>query len=103
RRQPALRWQGWCPRGEPCYGSISGRQSGDSVMNRRTIIRTAAGTLVAALVSARGQQPDKVWRVGILDPGIPHLFAAFRESMRDRGFVERRNVRFEEKNANGNP
>ena len=72
-------------------------------MNRRTIIRTAAATLVAAWLSARGQQPDKVWRVGILDPGIPHLFAAFRESMRDLGYVERRNIRFEEKNANGNP
>jgi putative ABC transport system substrate-binding protein len=72
-------------------------------MNRRTIIRSAAGTLVAAFLSARGQQPDKVWRVGILDPGIPHLFAAFRESMRDLGYVDRRNVRFDEKNANGNP
>src|SRR5258708_28847419 len=70
-------------------------------MNRRTIIRGAAGTLVAALLSARGQQPDKLWRVGILDPGIPHLFAAFRESMRDLGYVDRGNVRFEEKNANG--
>ena len=76
---------------------------GDSVMNRRTIIRVAGGTLVAALLSARGQQPDKVWRVGILDPGLPHLFAAFRESMRDLGYVEHRNIRFEEKNANGNP
>jgi ABC-type uncharacterized transport system substrate-binding protein len=72
-------------------------------MDRRTIIRAAAGTLVAACLSARGQQPDKVWRVGILDPGIPHLFAAFRESMRDLGYVEGRNIRFVEKNANGYP
>jgi len=72
-------------------------------MNRRTIIRIAGGTLVAAWLSARGQQPDKVWRVGILDPGLPHLFAAFRESMRDLGYVEGRNIRFGEKNANGNP
>ena len=72
-------------------------------MDRRMMIRAAAGTLVAACLSARGQQPDKVWRVGILDPGIPHLFTAFRESMRDLGYVEGRNIRFEEKNANGNP
>ena len=71
-------------------------------MNRRTILRTAAGTLAAALLSARGQQPDKVWRVGLLDPGLPHLFAAFRESLRDLGYVERRNISFEERNANGN-
>jgi len=70
-------------------------------MNRRTIIRGAAAALVAPLLSARGQQPDKVRRVGILDPGLPHLFAAFRESMRDLGYVDRGNVRFEEKNANG--
>ena len=62
-------------------------------MKRRTIIRIAGGTLVGALLSARGQQPDKVWRVGILDPGLPHLFAAFRELMRDLGYVERRNIR----------
>ena len=72
------------------------------MINRRTILRTAAGTLAAALLSARGQQPDKVWRVGLLDPGLPHLFAAFRESMRDLGYVERRNIKFEERNANGN-
>jgi putative ABC transport system substrate-binding protein len=72
-------------------------------MNRRTIIRIAGGTLVAACLPARGEQPDKVWRVGILDPGLPDLFAAFRESMRDLGYVERRNIRFEEKKANGNP
>ena len=41
-------------------------QSGESVMNRRTIIRTAAATLVGAWLSARGQQPDKVWRVGVM-------------------------------------
>src|ERR1700731_5015045 len=71
-------------------------------MKRRIFIRAATGTLVAALLSARGQQPDKVWRVGILDPSLPHLFAAFRDSMRDLGYVERRNIKFEEKNANGN-
>ena len=72
-------------------------------MNRRTIIRIAGGTLVAACLPARGEQPDKVWRVGILDPGLPDLFAAFRESMRDLGYVERRNIGFEEKKADGNP
>jgi putative ABC transport system substrate-binding protein len=71
-------------------------------MKRRTIIRAAASALAAALLSARGQQPDKVWRVGVLDPGLPHLFAAFRESMRGLGYVERGNIRFDERNANGN-
>jgi len=72
-------------------------------MDRRTFIASVGGSLVALPLLGEGQQPDKVWRVGILDPGLPDLFAAFRESMRDLGYVERRNIRFEEKKANGNP
>jgi len=73
-------------------------------VNRRTIIRTAAGAVVAAaLLPAKGQQPEKMWRVGILDPGIPHLFAAFRESMHGLGYVEGQNITFEERSANGDP
>jgi putative ABC transport system substrate-binding protein len=70
-------------------------------MDRRTIIRTAAGTFVATVLLARGQQPDKVWRIGILDPGVPHLFAAFREAMQRLGYVEGRNITFEVKSADG--
>jgi putative ABC transport system substrate-binding protein len=72
-------------------------------MYRRTILRAAAGALVATALSARGQQPGKIWRVGILDPGIPELFAAFRQSMRELGYVERVNIMFEQKSANGDP
>jgi putative ABC transport system substrate-binding protein len=72
-------------------------------MHRRAIIRTGAGIFIAAVLPARGQPTGKVWRVGILDPGIPHLFAAFRESMRELGYIERRNLRYEERNARGNP
>lgn len=46
---------------------------------------------------------DRPRHVGILDPGIPHLFAAFRESMRDLGYVEGRTVVYEVRNAEGNP
>src|SRR5262245_19505718 len=70
-------------------------------MNRRTILSSAVGTLVAAAFAARGQQPDKVWRVGILDAGIPHLFAAFRDAMQRLGYVEGKNIKFEVKSAEG--
>ena len=70
-------------------------------MHRRAII--GVGMFIAAVLPARGQLTGKVWRVGILDPGIPHLFAAFRESMRELGYVERRNLKYEERNARGNP
>ena len=72
-------------------------------MDRRTIIRSAAGTLVATLLSARAQQSDKVWRIGILDPGTPLSYAAFREGMRDLGYIDGRNIKYEIKDAQGKP
>jgi putative ABC transport system substrate-binding protein len=42
-----------------------------------------------------------VRRIGILDPGVPHLFAAFREAMAKMGYIEGRNIRFEIRNAEG--
>lgn len=65
-------------------------------------MRTAAGALAAAMLPARGQLPERA-RVGVLDPGLPHLFTAFRESMRDLGYIEGQNVMFEGRSANGNP
>jgi ABC-type uncharacterized transport system substrate-binding protein len=66
-------------------------------------MRTAAVALAAAFLPAGAQQPEKRARVGVLDPGLPHLFMAFRESMRDLGYIEGQNIKFEEKSANGNP
>jgi putative tryptophan/tyrosine transport system substrate-binding protein len=71
------------------------------VIDRRTFVGVATGGLVAAALSVRAQQPDKVWRVGLLDPGIPHLFAAFRGAMRELGYIEGRNITFEVKSAQG--
>ncbi len=73
------------------------------MVDRRTFVRTAGTVVAATLLPARGQQPEKIWRVGILDPGLPHLFAAFRESMRGLGYIEGQNIMFEERNANGDP
>src|SRR5258708_33992761 len=47
------------------------------------------------------QPAASVPRVGIFDPGIPHLFAAFRESMRELGYVEGQNVQFDTKSSQG--
>ena len=63
-------------------------------------MRISAGALVAALPSARGQR-QRISRVGVLDPGIPHLFAAFREAMRGLGYVEGRDVRFDIRSSHG--
>jgi putative ABC transport system substrate-binding protein len=72
-------------------------------VERRRFLRTIAGTILAAPVAAEGQQAGKVPRIGILDPGIPHLFAAFRDAMRQRGYVEGQNIAFEVRSAQGRP
>ena len=72
------------------------------MMNRRRFVLTAAGAVMAAGLSARAQQPDRVWRVGILDPGTLS-YAAFREGMRDLGYIDGRNIKYEIKDAQGKP
>jgi len=72
-------------------------------VDRRRFLRTMAGTILAAPVAAEGQQAGKVPRIGILDPGVPHLFAAFRDAMRQRGYVEGQNIAFEVRSAQGRP
>jgi putative ABC transport system substrate-binding protein len=77
-------------------------------MDRRTFLGTLAGGLVAAPLAAEAQQSSRsVRRVGWLDPGsstgeeTPGL-AAFRESMRELGWVEGTNVVYESAFAEGN-
>ena len=71
-------------------------------MDRRTFIGSIAGGLVA--LSIRGEvSSNKIWQVGILDPGIPEQFRAFREAMGDLGYIEGQNIRYEIRNAQGKP
>jgi putative ABC transport system substrate-binding protein len=57
-------------------------------------------------LAARAQQPaGKIWSVGILEPisqtqNGPN-FDAFRKGLRDLGYVEGKNLRFEYRSANG--
>jgi putative ABC transport system substrate-binding protein len=52
--------------------------------------------LFALCVPAEAQQPKKVWRIGFLSAASPtlysHLYAAFVEGMRSRGYVEGQNI-----------
>jgi hypothetical protein len=61
-------------------------------MDRRAFVRSLALGLVAAPLAAEAQQGGKVWRVGFLYPGTPsaahRLAVAFREGLRDLGYVE---------------
>jgi ABC-type uncharacterized transport system substrate-binding protein len=72
-------------------------------MERRSFISTLAGSLLAPL-AAEGQQAAKVSRIGWLAANLasgPHLIEAFRQGLRDLGYVEGRNVVIEYRDAEG--
>jgi len=67
-------------------------------MNRRTFI-AGASMVVAAPLGARAQPAGKIPRVGIIHMGpagsVPQFVEAFNQGMRERGYIEGRNVIFE--------
>ena len=69
-------------------------------MDRRAFIGSLAGGLLAGSLAAEAQQAGKVYRIGLLDYSAPdparqEWWKAFRKRMRQLGYVEGRNVRFE--------
>jgi putative ABC transport system substrate-binding protein len=73
-------------------------------MDRREFIGTLAGSLVAAPLAAEAQQAAKIARIGFLALNLaasPHLQEAFRQGLRDLGYVEGRNVVIEYRGAEG--
>ena len=69
---------------------------------RRFLLTSLAGAL--AVPPATGAQPaGKVWRVGWLQPSPPPSagHASFRQAMREIGYLEGHNVRFEDRFADG--
>ena len=75
-------------------------------MNRRTFLSAVTGGLLAAPLAAEAQQADKIARIGFLAlniAGAPHLREAFRQGLRDLGYVEGRNVVIEYRDAAGKP
>jgi putative ABC transport system substrate-binding protein len=75
-------------------------------MKRRRFIAVVAGGLLAAPLSALGQQPSRVPRVGYLfsftaSSADRHLWEACRQGLRDLGYVEGRNIILEPRWADG--
>jgi putative ABC transport system substrate-binding protein len=66
-------------------------------MDRRAFLGTLAGGLLAAPLATEAQPAGKVYRVGVLSPfsasfdALPS-FEAFRQSLRELGYVEGRNL-----------
>ena len=74
----------------------------DPVIGRRTFIGTLAGGLVAARLAADAQQAAKVPRIGYVSASLavnPHLAEAFRQGLRDLGYVEGKNIVIEYRSA----
>ena len=74
-----------------------------------TVTRLAlvlAVSILAAPRPAEAQQAAKVARLGYLtlnQTAAPHLTEAFRQGLRDRGYVEGRTVVIEHRDAEGKP
>jgi ABC-type uncharacterized transport system substrate-binding protein len=58
---------------------------------------------LAASLPATGQQSGKVPHVGYLSSGAGYPFDAFREGLRDLGYVDGRNIVIERRSAEGDP
>ncbi len=75
-------------------------------MERRTFMAMIAGGLLAAPLAASAQQAAKIVRIGYLGGNLaanPHFPEAFRQGLRDLGYVEGRNLVIEYRYAEGKP
>jgi putative ABC transport system substrate-binding protein len=75
----------------------------ESVMERRAFVGALTGGLLAAPLVAQAQQASKVPRVGVLTttPTTAILQEAFRQGLRDHGYIEGQNILVEWRAAEG--
>jgi ABC-type uncharacterized transport system substrate-binding protein len=74
------------------------------MMDRRAFLGTLAGGLLAAPRAADAQQAGKVYRIGYLSGGsstLTHLIDAFRQGLRELGWVEGQNIVIDYRFAEG--
>jgi putative tryptophan/tyrosine transport system substrate-binding protein len=74
-------------------------------MRRRDFITLAGSTVMAWPLPARGQQPERIARIGYLGIApaarIQPLDDAFRAGLRELGYVEGKNIRIEYRSTEG--
>src|SRR5256884_9905873 len=72
---------------------------------RREFITFLGGAAAGWPLAARAQQPGRVWRIGVLETTSMELnaanFEAFRQSLRDLGYIDERNLIIEYRSAEG--
>src|SRR5262245_42781177 len=76
---------------------------GDLVTSRRVFLASLAGGLFAGSGIAQAQQTGKVYRIGYLSPTSPPVASrfteAFRQGLRELGWVEGQNIAFRRRGA----
>ena len=88
--------------------SISPLPEVPTPLERRQFIGALAGGLLAAPLAAEAQPAGRVYRIGVLSPFSPSFgpgpsFEAFRQTFRELGYVDGRNVALEYRWADGQP
>ena len=75
------------------------------MIDRRTFIGAMAGGLLAAPLAGEAQQEGKVWRIGFVEAGSAsvnrHFLDAFRQGLRELGYLEGSQITIEERWAEG--
>ena len=67
-------------------------------MKRRNFIKVIGGTIVSWPFSVRAEQPNRVWRVGMLHVVLVQAspgFTAFRKKLGELRYVEGQNIMIE--------
>jgi ABC-type uncharacterized transport system substrate-binding protein len=74
-------------------------------VDRRAFIGAIAGGLLAAPLAAEAQQPERIYRIGVLERTSPAINAAnldgFRRGLLELGYVEGKNYAIEYRSADG--
>src|SRR5262249_55217681 len=76
-------------------------EGGHPMIRRRDFITLLGGATAAWPLAARAQQQGKIPRIGIIDDAP--MWNAFREGLRDLGYLEGQNIAFEYRTADGVP
>ncbi len=74
-------------------------------MDRRTFVCVVAGVLLTLPFVVEAQRPENVPRIGYIvlndADSTKHLLAAFRQGLRERGWVDGQNIAIEDRYADG--
>ena len=76
------------------------------MMRRRAVVAGLSALLLAPEQSSAQQAPTKIPRIGILSPAErpdTKIFDAFREGLRELGYIDGQNIRIDYRLAAGDP